>query len=102
MTHTEGPWELGSYSLRGESYTAIDGVGWDELATVVTRMKGSDENNPEGMANAWLIAAAPDLLAALEALHACHRAFSGNDNWTMLDDEARALAENAIAKAKGQ
>lgn len=52
-------------------------------------------------ADARLFAAAPELLAALEALHACHRAFSGNENWTMLDDEARALAEAAIAKAKG-
>lgn len=41
--------------------------------------------------------AVPSLIDALRALHACHRAFSGNDNWTMLDDEARAAAEAALA-----
>ena len=46
--------------------------------------------------------AAPDLLAALRDLHACHRAFSGADNWTALDDDARAAAEAAIAKAEGR
>ena len=61
----------------------------------ITRMRHS------GIDNAILIAAAPDLLAALEALHACHRSFSSNDNWTTLDDDARAFSESAIAKAKG-
>jgi hypothetical protein len=53
-------------------------------------------------ANARLIAAAPDLLAALKAIHSCHRAFSGADNWTLLDDEVRDIAERAIAKALGE
>jgi hypothetical protein len=42
------------------------------------------------------------MLAALEALHACHRAFSGSEDWGLLDDEARAAAEAAIAAAKGE
>jgi len=53
-------------------------------------------------ANARLIAAAPDLLAALKAMHACHRAFSNAENWTALDDDARAAAESAINKATGE
>lgn len=63
--HTKGPWELDE-SLRGNSFTAISGDDWIELATVVTRMNMKDEDSPEGMANARLISAAPDLLAALE------------------------------------
>lgn len=42
----------------------------------------------------------PDLLEALKALHSAHRAFSSNDNWTVYDDDARAFAEKAIAKAE--
>jgi hypothetical protein len=41
------------------------------------------------------------MFRALKAMHACHRAFSGAENWTALDDEARAAAESAIAKAEG-
>ena len=85
-THTQGPWTVSQPSA-----TCID----SPLGTIAALAFISNE------ADAHLIAAAPDLLAALEALHACHRAFSGNDNWTMLDDESRSLAENAIAKAKG-
>ena len=40
------------------------------------------------------------LLQALKDLHMCHRAFSSNDNWTSLDDRARAAAENAIDVAE--
>lgn len=43
-----------------------------------------------------------DLLAALKALHSCHRAFSGAEDWTALDDEARREAEAALAKAEGR
>jgi len=39
-----------------------------------------------------------DLLRALLDLYACHRAFSSNDNWTVIDDDAREQAEKAIAR----
>ena len=39
------------------------------------------------------------LLDALKDLHSCHRAFSSNENWTLLDDEARSLAERVIEAA---
>lgn len=51
----------------------------------------------EAEANARLIAAAPDLLAALEALY-------DHPSYTALDDDELALwdaAKTAIAKAKG-
>jgi hypothetical protein len=41
------------------------------------------------------------LVEALKQLHSMHRAFSQNENWTILDEEARAMAEAAMAKAKG-
>lgn len=100
MTHTPGPWELDE-SLRGNSYTAISGEDWIELATVVTRMKSSDEYSPEGLANARLIAAAPELLAALEdmfALFADHAQYDEDGH----EAAAVAVARAAIAKAKGE
>ena len=94
VEYTKGPWELDE-SLRGNSYTAISGEDWIELATVVTRMKSSDEYSPEGLANARLIAAAPELLEALEELIECQRG-----DWPLRQAEAKRRAINAIAKAK--
>lgn len=95
--YTPGPWELmrggalwGGMDLKMVEYQDEDGE-WCTL----TRLECD-------LPDARLIAAAPELMDALEAMHACHRAFSDNENWTALDDEARALAEAAIAKAKGE
>lgn len=94
--YTRGPWELDE-SLRGNSYTAISGEDWIELATVVTRMQSGTEDSPEGLANARLIAAAPELLEALELardhLEVC--------NHEGEEDEALAQINAAITKAKG-
>ena len=48
-----------------------------------------------------LYAAAPDLLAALEAVTACLRGFHASDDFGPLDDEAINAALDAIDKAKG-
>jgi len=53
------------------------------------------------LTNARLIAAAPDLLAALEAVTACLRGFHAADDFGPLDDEAVDAALEAITKAKG-
>lgn len=95
--YTKGPWELDGESLRGGSYTAINGEGWDELATVVTRMRGNAEDNPEGVANARLIAAAPELLEALE-LARDHLEVS---NYEGDEDELLAKIDALLARAKG-
>ena len=87
--HTPGPWllDFGREDAAVHAGVTIASISDDAVAW---------------QANAHLIAAAPDLLAALRDLHACHRAFSGADNWTALDDDARAAAEAAIAKAEGR
>lgn len=54
------------------------------------------------MTNARLIAAAPELLAALEAVTACLRGFHAAEDFGPLDDEAIEAALSAIAKAKGE
>lgn len=53
-------------------------------------------------ANARLIAAAPEMLAALIAVTACLRGFHAADDFGPLDDEAVEAALAAIARAKGE
>lgn len=93
--HTPGPW----YS----AITPTSGtwVGSDPQCMIgIARIFGDSDEETE--ANAALIAAAPDLLEALKALHSCHRAFSNDpEMWTALDDDARKQAEAAIEKAEG-
>jgi|APGre2960657404_1045060.scaffolds.fasta_scaffold224037_2 hypothetical protein len=84
--HTPGPWFAHNIGL------GPNGEG------PFTYPLGNDPD--KAAANARLIAAAPDMLAALKALHAAHRAFSGSEDWGVYDDEARAAAEAAIAKAE--
>ena len=84
--HTPGPWFAHNIGL------GPNGEG------PFTYPLGNDPD--KAAASARLIAAAPDMLAALKALHAAHRAFSGSEDWGVYDDEARAAAEAAIAKAE--
>lgn len=89
-THTPGPWTLvGSpscYEILGE------GKGWGGvLARCVTAQHGVEQEE----ANARLIAAAPELLAALDYMLANAEA----QGWSeFMCGQARA----AIAKARGQ
>ena len=94
--YTKGPWLLST--IDGEDKLMVGGGdGSDVVADIRT-----DRKEVEVEANAHLIASAPELYEALRQLHAMHRAFSGNDNWTDLDDEVRALAEKALAHAEGR
>ena len=90
--HTPGPWEIEDHYHF--SYRWISGPEHSQLAQVVWCMEDEDRS-PECEANAHLIAAAPDLLEALEAL-----VLDESKEYipTRLWDAARA----AIAKAKGQ
>lgn len=80
MTHTPGPWEV-----QDDCATSI-WAGGHYIAETYT----------DGEANARLIAAAPDLLAALEAIVAiCEQLDVPNHQHAQ-------LARFAIAKAKGK
>lgn len=92
--HTPGPWKVSPTDWE-DCYAGIYSEEANSYLAVIVGTPCSDGDTR-------LIAAAPDLLAALEAMHACHRAFSSSENWTALDDEARLLAEKAIAKARGE
>ena len=80
MSHTPGPWE----------FDPIDRVvvkGGSEIAYMARSANGADVR---------LIAAAPELLTALETLER----LAGLPS--MQDDPARVKARAAIAKARGQ
>lgn len=86
-SHTPGPWrtEGGCLSHRVEIWT---NTGW-QVGTW-------DDETHNICSNARLIAAAPDLLAACEALvDAC-------DNGSRSAIECAEIARAAIAKAKGE
>ena len=97
--HTPGPWlvnfEQNKFDSRHSKVQVVDGSsaslnngGLPLVLANVNAMPFNDESEP--LANAHLIASAPDLLAALERL--AH---------PMADDEDLDYAREVIAKAKG-
>lgn len=85
--HTPGPWHVEQ---------GTDGVGvWDEMAR--TLIAAVDQPNAES--NARLIAAAPEMLAALKACFANGDPADGFDPENALTER---LIRAAIAKAEGK
>lgn len=87
INHTPGPWVIGR-SRRGHDVVMVDTAS----GTAICDVYGDSDDRP---ANARLIAAAPDLLEALETLY---RAVCIADADLRPGEE---LAREAIAKAKG-
>ena len=102
IKHTAGPWVLGE-SSDGRHFRAVNAREHSELATVVWVMEDDDmegAQSPECEANARLIAAAPDLLEALEM---CTKAMASVlPDFNPYDQAAYDKARAAIAKAKGE
>lgn len=96
--HTPGPWFV-NHGRSGASY----GVGQGNGGAIVVVWRGiARPKSSNGAANARLIAAAPDLLAAAIELVAASDAYEGDPD----DDERcrRAIdgLRAAIAKATGE
>lgn len=89
--HTPGPWKWRQSYTKGEPQEIVIHAG----AIDICSMLAGDIEDEE--ADAALIAAAPDLLAALEAQIAPRAKGWRVTDWEMRDEQARA----AIAKAKG-
>ena len=104
--HTPGPWETGALMTRVEVLLN----GWNAPMCIADcHAKNAPESEAERVANAKLIAAAPAMLAALEAIHAILNQpvqFSGERTSTdvlRLDaGYAREMALAAIAQARGE
>lgn len=88
--HTPGPWHFAP-SL-DDTYVVCESD--DNGASTVALVYAADAAKPD----ARLIAAAPDLLAALEKVLAAYEAAREPGHGTILIDEARA----ALAKARGE
>jgi hypothetical protein len=101
MKHTPGPWELGYSDLGSQIISSADGY-----VAVVHYWSRPEQ---EMKANARLIAVAPELLEALEALelaantvNGCYTRNPGNFAVALREMiEKAAEARAAIAKAKG-
>ena len=94
-THTESPWHLGARAGNPAIY-GKDGTEIAEILHVLT---------PEWRGNARLIAAAPELLAALKALEIGLSPASLEIQKDSLADFCRTcleIAQQAIAKAEGK
>jgi hypothetical protein len=81
----------------GESDTIWIGNG-DGYVAQVTRIDGLE---PIDWADARLISAAPEMLAALEALVVSHLALCNSPEWDEQDEAEQAQARAIIAKVKG-
>ena len=91
--HTPGPWEIKPHF--DPAYRHISGPKHKALAQVVWCVD-EEERSPDCEANAHLIAAAPELLEALEMM--LEMSEMGGFGKAAAEDVARA----AIAKAKGE
>ena len=92
MSATPGPWVAFRRDDQWGVYEQTEGLGEIIIAWVETSRPGF--SHPTDAANARLIAAAPDLLAALEGLT---RAREGQPGFR----DAFRAAVDAIAKARG-
>ena len=95
MTHTEGPWEVWTITDTG-----LPGIVAHNGPTVaeVTKWTSAGNSNPEVMqANARLIASAPELLEALDAL-----LWAAAEKTLKQKEEVWEQARRAIARANGE
>ena len=109
-THTPGPWTMHPRFDDGAEVRALAPVAWCGAASTHGASSSQSIDAAEARANAHLIAAAPDLLAALRSAEAALSDIGDADREPGDDVawcEARAaealpLVRAAIAKAKGE
>jgi hypothetical protein len=91
MSHTPGPWAYENYD--GTVHVFIDNEGGTPS---ICKLVGNDKD-----ANARLIAAAPEMLEALEAIDS-YWSSTGEDDWIRFFNTGLQPARAAIAKARGE
>ena len=101
--HTPGPWTIDHERIGppGEPVALLCDGHAPESGTVVEWPRfGEVVDDAENEANARLLASAPDLLEALEAIAKTFAECVPGDDCNCYDD-SQLIAEQAIAKAKG-
>lgn len=91
--HSTGPWSIDHIRNKSATKVRISSPQWASFASVVVRMKGEDSDTPQGIANARLVAAAPDLLDALWVCMEHNALHFGENHNTVI--HARAAIDKA-------
>lgn len=95
QTHTPGPWHNNGGRIEAQN-------AYTNEARVIAIVGAVNKQTPKDTANTRLIAAAPALLAALEAALDCYSNMITDDYGRGLDRPIREQMEQAIAQAKGE
>jgi len=93
--HTPGPWLSATDRYGHPSHVAAEVGAICNFGTAVRRARGIDEIQ----ANSRLIAAAPDLLTALQMLYDKTADYIRLNNLGGMDNQCMQLARAALAKA---
>lgn len=96
--HLPGPWRVSEMN-NGFIFVKHDSNAHGPLVVTVAWVVVREGCYVEGEANARLIAAAPDLLAACRAMVEC---CGSSENWNGETRHALSVIEAAIAKAEGR
>lgn len=97
MAHTPGPWIYRFYANGPLQSWDIEATDYTVIARIAVGPMFEDTPDPRDEANARIIAAAPNLLAACEAaLDAIHNAGQDEDAWS----DATSMLHTAIALAR--
>lgn len=103
--HTKGPWRVSHsnwFNILTESRPASVPTLVASVSLTAAKNVGlTDAERAEFQANAHLIAAAPDLLAACEKLYAALREYT-DEGETAAQSAVLEMAEAAIARAEGK
>jgi hypothetical protein len=107
-THTQGPWQIQFWndsSRPSRRDTPVITTGKDSIGELFNLLdEDGEDREAECLANARLIAAAPEMLAALESIAVGLSPASVDmqrENLADLCRVCREIAESAISKAKG-
>lgn len=91
--HSPGPWSVGTWRSSDDFGWTVD-LGGDQRIIVHAQ-------SAESEANVDLIAAAPELLAALRECLKALSYFHGDEGWTLAETKILDATRAAIARATG-